>query len=192
MAKEWSFEKRGDTALFEKLSLEGAQSGLSWLTILRKREAYRKAFHDFDPVKVSGMTDSDVIRLMTSEGDKRDTVVRHEGKIRAVINNAQCIVNMSKEATGQLFDEFLWSFVNDKPILNKLKPGNAPSQSVESEAMSKALKKRGFKFVGPTTCYALMQSVGMVVDHPVESPEWIAAKLRLEARPGGFQWGRNR
>lgn len=198
MATEWGFEKRGDTALFEKLSLEGAQSGLSWLTILRKREAYRRAFHDFDVDQVAKMTDTDVNGLVNSASDApRDTIVRHRGKIQAVINNAQRILEMREEAPkgidkGMVLDQFLWGFVDDKPILNRWNGKNlteALAKTDVSEAMSKALKKKGFKFVGPTTCYAMMQSVGMVNDHPVNSPEWKGARDRLKQRPGGYQEG---
>ena len=191
MSTEWGFEKRGDVPLFEKLCLEGAQSGLSWLTILRKREAYRSVFHHFDPDQVARMTEDDVERILSTEGDPRDVVVRHGGKIRAVIQNAQCILKLRKDSSEQdaePFDTLLWSFVDDKPILNRLTNMNsAPSKSAESEAMSKALKKLGFKFVGPTTCYSLMQSMGMVIDHPFGTPEWEAARRRLEERPGGYQ-----
>ena len=194
MANEWSFEKRGDVVLFEKISLEGAQSGLSWRTILHKREAYRRAFFNFDPVKVATMTEQDVERILTqqpkNESSPRDVVVRHKGKIQSVIHNAKLIVQMQAAAAAEeegVFDHFLWSFVNDKPRLNRVEPGDSPSSSAESEAMSKALKKRGFKFVGPTTCYALMQAAGMVIDHPFDSPEWHLAYKRLQERPNGYQ-----
>ena len=201
MATEWGFEKRGDTVLFEKICLEGAQSGLSWLTILKKREAYRTTFLNFDIESVATMTDTDIQRILDSdEEDPTNMVVRHRGKIEATINNAKCIQAMYNEdkvtnpkvgKQKDLFDNFLWSFVDDKPILNtQWKHGegltNALSKSPESEAMSKALKKRGFRFVGPTTCYAMMQSVGMVIDHPAGSPEWDAAVERLKQRPGGY------
>ncbi|CAB9502111.1 DNA-3-methyladenine glycosylase [Seminavis robusta] len=201
MSREWGFEKRGDDALFEKICLEGAQSGLSWLTILRKREAYRSTFHNFDIGKVAVMTAKDVQRILdTNEEDPTNMVVRHRGKIEATINNAKCIQTMYEEEEEEgkedskhgIFDSFLWSFVNDKPILNThWKHGEglttALTKTPESEAMSKALKKKGFRFVGPTTCYAMMQSVGMVIDHPAGSPEWHAAVERLGKRPGGYQ-----
>lgn len=200
MATEWSFEKRGDQALFEKICLEGAQSGLSWLTILRKREAYRRTFFNFDPHKVAQMSPTDVQDIIDSKGDApRDTVVRHRGKIEATIHNARCLLAMQQESgdSEMTLDRFLWSFVDDKPILNrwgsKFNPydyaslNQCPSQTPESQAMSKELKKRGWKFVGPTTCYALMQSTGMVIDHPITSPEWEIARQRLLSRPGGFQ-----
>jgi DNA-3-methyladenine glycosylase I len=192
MATEWGFEKRGDVALFEKLSLEGAQSGLSWLTILRKRENYRRTFHHFDPVKVASMDTSDVERIVNETGT--ETVVRHRGKIQSVIHNAKCVLEMrsqaeSSSAGNQVLDDFLWSFVNHKPILNRWTSRDRPSTSEVSVAMSKALKKRGFKFVGPTTCYSMMQSVGMVIDHTVDTPEWEAAHERLRRREGGYQEG---
>lgn len=191
MANEWGFEKRGDVALFEKLSLEGAQSGLSWLTIFRKREHYRRTFHHFDPVKVASMDPSDVERIVNETGS--ETVVRHRGKIESVIHNAKCILEMRSQAElsadNQVLDDFLWSFVDHKPILNRWALRDAPSTSEVSVAMSKALKKRGFKFVGPTTCYSMMQAVGMVIDYPVDTPEWEAAHERLERREGGYQQG---
>jgi DNA-3-methyladenine glycosylase I len=190
--------------LFEKISLEGAQSGLSWLTILRKREAYRRVFHNFDVDRVAAMTQEDVERVLQEEDveNTRNIIVRHRGKIEAVINNAQCIQQMWRKEEQKrgdddhkqgnhdgVLDALLWSFVQDQPLLNSWNGqlSDAPSQTVESQAMSKALKKLGFKFVGPTTCYAMMQSLGMVIDHPVDSPEWKAAQERLNKRPGGFQ-----
>jgi DNA-3-methyladenine glycosylase I len=194
MRDEWGIEKRGDVALFEKLCLEGAQSGLSWLTILRKREAYRRVFFHFDPQQVANMTPQDVDEILqmkpVDKANARDVVVRHRGKLEAVINNAKCLVQMQQEGAGVgVLDTFLWSFVQDKPILNRWQGAlNAcPSKTAESEAMGKALKKMGWKFVGPTTCYAMMQAVGMVIDHPVNSEEWQVAQKRLQQRPGGYQ-----
>jgi DNA-3-methyladenine glycosylase I len=206
MAREWGIEKRGDVALFEKLSLEGAQSGLSWLTILRKRDAYRRVFHGFDIDRVAAMSERDVEAILSeSSSDSRQIVVRHRGKIEAVINNAQRIQRMLRDHRESnerrdgkadrgvnkhgVFDQFLWSFVGDAPMLNEWDGnlGSAATKSEESVAMSKALKSLGFKFVGPTTCYAMMQSVGMVIDHPSGSPEWREALDRLQKRPGGFQ-----
>ena len=209
--------KRGDVQLFEKMSLEGAQSGLSWLTILRKRKAYRRTFHNFDIDKVAAMTPKDVEKMLEQKDpEPTNMVVRHRGKIEATINNAKCIQKLrstfeddeQKSRKGHnetqnnaedhdsysgdnhgCFDDFLWGFVDNKPILNRWN-GNmadALSKSDESEAMSKALKRMGFKFVGATTCYAMMQSVGMVIDHPENSPEWEAAYQRLRSRPSGYQ-----
>ena len=191
MSMEWGFEKRGDRDLWEKLSLEGAQAGLSWKTILTKREAYRRTFHNFDVDKCAKMKNSDVTKILETEGSGPDIVVRHRGKIESVINNAQMIQKMRKSElkdSGQTFGEFLWSFVDGKPILNSWKSlSDVPSKTDESEAMSKALRKRGFRFVGPTTCYSMMQACGFVIDHPVDSKEWIEAKKNLENRPGGYQ-----
>ena len=212
--------QRGDVPLFEKISLEGAQSGLSWLTILRKRNAYRHHFHGFDIDKVAKMIPEDIesILSMKDEDNPRNLVVRHRGKLESIVNNAKCIQRMmqleekneenKKNGKGNqtiirtittkegkatknhgTFDAFLWSFVDDKPILNRWngKRSDMDAQSPESREMSKALKKLGFRFVGPTTCYAMMQSVGMVIDHPADSPEWKASHERLQARPGGYQ-----
>lgn len=187
MRDEWGREKHGDSELFEKMTLEGAQSGLSWLTILRKRQAYRTTFHNFDIEKVAAMTPADVDRILNSDTtDKNDMVVRHRGKIESTISNAQCIQQLDEP-----FGTFLWSFVNHQPILNQLDASlsNAPTKSKESEQMSKELKRRGFRFVGPTTMYALMQATGMVIDHPVDSPEWKDAHKRLQKRAGGYQEG---
>ena len=183
--------------------MDTAQSGLSWLTILRKRDAYRATFHNFDIDRVAQMTDKDVQRILdTTAEDPRDMVVRHRGKIQATIHNAKCLQQMyqerkkdkqqHQETAHGIFDAFLWSFVNDQPILNTVwKNGQSLSVACttcpESHAMSTALKQLGFKFAGPSTCYALMQSVRMVLDHPVGSPEWKQAKKRLEKRPGGYQ-----
>jgi len=178
------------------MSLEGAQSGLSWLTILRKRDAYRRVFYHFDIDKVAAMTESDIIRILAEE-DKihpHTIIVRHRGKIESVINNARCIQALQKKhpEDPDYLDSFLWSFVDNRPILNMKWHGeslhHALGQTKESQAMSKALKKEGFRFVGPTTMYAMMQSCGMVIDHPVNSPEWLTSKKYLEQeRLGGFQ-----
>lgn len=175
--------------------MEGAQSGLSWLTVLRKREAYRRVFHNFDVDEVAAMTQRDVERILSEEdkANTRNIVVRHRGKIESVIQNAQCIQELQKlhPENPDYFDEFIWSFVDNKPILNTQWHGEslerALSQSKESHAMSKALKSLGFRFVGPTTMYAMMQSSGLVIDHPVNSPEWIMARERLAKRNCGYQ-----
>jgi DNA-3-methyladenine glycosylase I len=188
MANEWGYEKRGDVDLFEKLCLEGAQSGLSWRTILNKRQAYRSTFYNFDIEKVSKMTKEDIDAILLSDKSGNDCVVRHRGKIESVVNNAKCILSMSEREEGYIsFSDYLWSFVDDKPILNAWKEfDRIPSKSMESEAMSKALKKHGFKFVGPTTCYSLMQSCGLVIDHPFNSPEWLKSYDILKQRQNGF------
>ena len=186
MSKEWSIEKRGNVELFEKLSLEGAQAGLSWRTILKKRDAYRRVFHNFQFDKVSIMNEDDVEKMISSEETGDNAVVKHRGKLLSVINNAKKVKAMVD--SNQSFNDFLWSFVDDKPILNSWKcTSDMPSKTSESERMSKELKRLGFKFVGPTTCYSLMQSCGMVIDHPAHTDEWRDAHERLKARPGGFQ-----
>lgn len=187
MADEWCVETHDEAELFEKLSLEGAASGLSWNNILTKRNAYRKTFHNFDIAKVAAMTDRDVKFILGEIGDPRNSlVVRHRGKIESVISNAKCIQKLQAENVN--FGEYLWSFVDNKPILNRIKSFESlPISSKESKAMSAALTKCGFQYVDPETCYSLMQSVGMVVDHPFKTPEWKAAHDRLQKRPGGYQ-----
>ncbi len=151
-----------DRLLFEFLVLEGAQAGLSWLTILRKRDNYRKAFHGFDFQRIARYTDADVERLLADPG-----IVRNRLKVASVIRNAQGVLAIRKEF-GSL-DAFLWSFVDGRPIGNARHGlGDIPARTEISDAMSKALKKRGFKFVGSTICYAFMQAVGMVNDHTTE------------------------
>jgi DNA-3-methyladenine glycosylase I len=152
---EWGFPVSDDRRLFEKLSLEGFQSGLSWRTILAKRENFRAAFHDFDFHRIARFTDRDVARLLKNEG-----IVRHRGKIEAVINNARRAQELVKRE-GSLA-AFLWRYAPDaKPLV---KPQTA-STSAESIALSKDLKKQGWKFVGPTTVYAFMQAMGLLNDH---------------------------
>ena len=191
MANEWGYEKHGDQALFEKLCLEGAQSGLSWRTILNKREAYRKAFHNFDIEKVANMTSNDIDQILNSGKTGDEMIVKHRGKIESVINNAkklQDLLPVVKAEGYKDFSDWLWSFVNHQPVLNSWKSlSDMPSKTDESEAMSKALKKNGFKFVGPTTCYSMMQSCGFVIDHPRDTKEWKASLDRLKKRKGGFQ-----
>lgn len=158
---EWGVPLRDSRALFEMLQLEGAQAGLSWITILRKRENYRRAFDGFDPTKIARYTPAKIEKLMGDEG-----IVRNRLKIEGVVASAQAYLAMEKE--GLAFSEFIWSFVDGKPIVNRLKPsGPVPAETDISQALSKALKKRGFKFVGPTIVYAFMQAVGMVNDHLV-------------------------
>lgn len=191
MTREWGNEKyyQTDNQLFEKLSLEGAQSGLSWRTILHKRDAYRRAFHQFDIDRVANMTCSDIDKLLTQESDNpTELVVRHRGKLESVINNAKIIKSLKIQGTIPSFKEYLWTFVDNKPILNSWKSfKDIPSKTAESEAMSKDLKKKGFKFVGPTTAYAFMQSCGFVIDHPVGTRLWSEAEEVFKAREGGYQ-----
>lgn len=153
--QEWGFPVDDDFRLFEKLSLEGFQSGLSWRTILAKRESFRKAFQGFDYNKVAQFTEKDVTRLLQDEG-----IVRHRGKIEAVINNAQCVVDLVQRE-GSLA-AYIWQF---EPNLEHVVTPQTASTSAESVALSKALKKQGWKFVGPTTVYAFMQAMGLVNDH---------------------------
>lgn len=159
--EEWGRPVTDDQMLYEKLCLEGFQSGLSWLTILRKRENFREAFHGFDLDSVARFTDRDVARLMDNAG-----IVRHRGKIEATINNARCAISLIEE-TGAI-SPFFWSFAVDAPYGHNTDRVNADTMvatSSESVALSKALKKRGWKFVGPTTVYSFMQSMGFVNDH---------------------------
>jgi DNA-3-methyladenine glycosylase I len=158
---EWGVPQHDDRVLFEFLILEGAQAGLSWETILKKRENYRKAFDDFDPAKVARYDARRAAKLMNDEG-----IVRNRLKIAATIQNAKSFLAVQKEFGT--FDRYLWQFVGGKPIVNKrtsLK--EIPATSPESDAMSKDLLKRNFKFVGSTICYAMMQACGLVNDHEV-------------------------
>jgi len=152
---EWGFPVADDQRLFEKLSLEGFQSGLSWRTILAKRENFRQAFHGFDFNRVARFTDKDVARLLQNEG-----IIRHRGKIEAVINNAQRAQEMVKQEGS--IAAFIWSY---EPDAKSLATPQTASTSAESIALSKELKKRGWKFVGPTTVYAFMQAMGLINDH---------------------------
>ena len=156
---EWGVPVHDDTRLFEMLILEGAQAGLSWQTVLNRREGYRAAFEGFDIERVAAFTEDDVERLMLDPG-----IIRHRGKIVATIGNARAALKVRAEF-GSL-DQFLWQFVNGTPVVNKWRSHQQiPAQTPASEALSAALRKRGFKFVGPTICYAFMQAVGMVNDH---------------------------
>ncbi len=157
--KEWGIPVHDDKLLFEFLILEGAQAGLSWITILRKRENYRKAFNNFEPAKISGYSDKKVEKLLNNSG-----IIRNKLKIYAAIQNAKSFLEVQKEFGS--FDKYIWQFVNGKPKINKWKSlKDVPAKTPESDLMSKDLRKRGFKFVGSTICYAFMQAVGMVNDH---------------------------
>ena len=159
---EWGVPIHDDRTLFEFLILEGAQAGLSWETVLKKRENYRKAFNNFDPVKVSRYGDKKIEALMGNKG-----IIRNRLKIASAVNNAKRFLEVQKEFGT--FDAYIWQFVNGKPITNRFKSmQEIPATTKESDAMSKDLKKRGFKFVGPTICYAHMQATGMVNDHVVD------------------------
>ncbi len=157
--EEWGVPSHDDTHLYEMLVLEGAQAGLSWSTILHKREGYRRAFAGFEPEAVARFTPKDVERLLQDSG-----IVRNRLKVESAISNARCVLEV-QEAEGSLA-AYLWSFVGGKPIVGKFREvGDIPAETAESGAMSKDLKRRGFRFVGPTACYAFMQSTGMVNDH---------------------------
>jgi DNA-3-methyladenine glycosylase I len=157
--EEWGVPSRNDRHLFEMLTLEGAQAGLSWSTILRKRDGYRKAFANFDARKVARLTQKDVERLLQDPG-----IVRNRLKVESTVNNAQRVVELDESLS-----DYLWSFVDGEPLVNKWrKLSELPAETAESKAMSKDLKKRGFRFVGPTVCYAFMQACGLVNDHTVD------------------------
>lgn len=157
--EEWGAPLHDDRGLFEFLILEGAQAGLSWDTILRKRENYRKAFDGFDANKVARYTDKKIAKLLQDEG-----IIRNRLKIASAISNAKAFLKVQKEFNS--FDKYIWSFVDGKPIVNKRTgPGQVPARTDVSDAISKDLKKRGFNFVGSTIMYAFMQATGMVNDH---------------------------
>lgn len=157
--KEWGVPLHDDQLLFEFLLLEGAQAGLSWITILRKRENYRKAFDHFDPVKISRYSDKKIEKLLQDPG-----IVRNKLKVNAAVTNAKAFLETQKEFGT--FDKYIWGFVGGKPIQNRFKTiQDIPASTDVSDVMSKNLKKRGFKFVGSTICYAFMQATGMVNDH---------------------------
>lgn len=159
---EWGVPLYDDQRIFEFLTLESAQAGLSWETILKKREGYRKAFKQFDPKKVAKMTDADVEKLL-----QNPNIIRNRLKIKATINNAKRFLEIQKEFGS--FATYMWSFVNHKPITHKLKSlKEYPATIPEAEVFAKDLKKRGFTFLGPTTVYAHMQATGMVNDHSVD------------------------
>ncbi len=157
--KEWGRPQHNDQKLFEFLILEGAQAGLSWTTILKRRAGYRKAFSDFDALVVAKYTQKHVEKLL-----KDKSIIRNKLKITSAINNAKQFLKIQEEFSS--FDYYVWGFVNHKPIKNKFKKlSDLPASTEISEKLSKDLKKRGFNFVGPTICYALMQAIGMVNDH---------------------------
>ncbi len=160
--REWGVPVHDDVRLFEFLVLEGAQAGLSWTTILRKRENYRRAFDNFDPAKVAGYDSSKVEELLADRG-----IVRNRRKIEAAIENARVLLEVQKEFGS--FDSYIWKFVGGRPIRNGWRElAQIPAETALSGQMSRDLKKRGFRFVGPSICYAFMQAVGMVNDHTVD------------------------
>ncbi len=172
---EWGVPVHKDRLLFEFLILEGAQAGLSWSTILRKRENYRRAFDNFDARKIARYGARDVQRLLADPG-----IVRNKLKIAATIQNAKALLELQQETT---LDRHLWSFVGGKPKQNRWRTlAEVPAHTVESDAMSQDLARRGFKFVGSTICYALMQATGMVNDHLVSCPRHCQVARMQQSR----------
>lgn len=159
--EEWGVPVHDDRKLFEMLILEGAQAGLSWSTILNKRDNYRAAFDNFDPRKVAAYGEEKITALLDNPG-----IVRNRLKVRSAVQNAQSFLRIQEEFGS--FDAYIWQFVDGRPLQNNWRSlSEIPAQTAESQAISKDLKKRGFNFVGPTICYAFMQAVGMVNDHVV-------------------------
>jgi DNA-3-methyladenine glycosylase I len=159
---EWGAPSRDERHLFEMLVLEGAQAGLSWLTILRKREGYRRALEGFDPERIARYGDAEIARLLADTG-----IVRNRLKVQAAVTNARALLDLREQGTG--LSDLLWRYVDGRPVQNAWRePSEVPSRTPQSDAMSRDLKRLGFKFVGTTICYALMQSVGMVNDHMVD------------------------
>jgi DNA-3-methyladenine glycosylase I len=166
--EEWGVPVHDDRLWFEFITLEGAQAGLSWDTILRKREAYRSAFKGFEPARVAKFGDRDIARLLADEG-----IVRNRLKINSTIGNAKAFLALQQEFGS--FDEYVWRFVGGRPLVNKWRTlKQVPARTVESDAMSKEMIGRGFKFVGSTICYAMMQATGMVNDHLVDCARYKA------------------
>jgi DNA-3-methyladenine glycosylase I len=159
--EEWGVPSRDDRHLFELLTLEGAQAGLSWITILRKREGYRRSFRDFDAEKVARYTQREVERLLEDPG-----IVRNRLKVESTVVNAARVLEVRQEHGS--FAAYLWSFVGDRPVVGRWRSlAELPAETELSRTLSKDLKRRGFRFVGPTVCYAFMQAVGLVNDHTV-------------------------
>ena len=159
--REWGVPVRDDRRLFEMLTLEGAQAGLSWRTVLLKREGYRRAFAEFDPAVVARYTPRRVETLLADA-----SAIRHRGKIESTISNARALLTLQE--SGETLADLVWSFVDNKPVVNRWKQStDVPPETPQSKALSKELKRRGFRFVGPTTCYAFMQAAGLVNDHLV-------------------------
>ena len=176
---EWGVPVTGDRALFEKLVLDGFQAGLSWITILRKRPAFRRAFDGFDPVRVARFGPRDVARLLRDEG-----IVRSRAKIEAAIANARAWESLMDVGGRGAFRDFLWQHVGHGTKVNRLRrPSDIRPTSRESERMAKSLKSVGFRFCGPTICYAFMQAVGMVNDHLVGCPRHAACERLARVAP---------
>ena len=177
--EEWGVPVHDDTVLFEVLTLEGAQAGLSWWTILRKREAYRKAFAHFDVRKVARFSQRKITQLLNDEG-----IVRNQLKIRSTIANARATLAVQRQM-GSL-DRFLWQFVSGAAVQNaRSRRQRVPARTAQSDAMSAALRAAGFSFVGSTICYALMQAVGMVNDHATDCFRWAEVQSLGHPRPVG-------
>ncbi len=182
--EEWGVPLHDDRALFELLVLEGAQAGLSWETILRKRAAYRAAFDGFDPARVAAYDEAKSRELLADAG-----IVRHRGKIAAAIANARGVLAVQQEFGS--FDDYLWRFVEGRPRQSTWRSlAELPARTPESEAMSADLRRRGFAFVGPTICYAFMQAVGMVNDHTVDCFRYQAIAAATGSATAGAAAGR--
>lgn len=169
--EEWGVPVHDENALYERIALEGFQSGLAWITVLRKREAFRAAFAGFDPLVVADYDEHDVERLLGDAG-----IIRHRGKIEATIANARALVTLHEQ--GRTLDELLWSFA--PPVADRTRPAtwrDVPAVTAESTAMAKELRRLGFRFVGPTTAYAAMQACGLVDDHLVTCPSAASAAV---------------
>jgi len=172
--QEWGVPVYDDRQLFEMLNLEGAQAGLSWITVLKKREHYRKVFDGFNPKKIAKYDQAKRDELLSDAG-----IIRNKLKVNAFIVNAQLYLDMQADSSSPNFSEYLWSFVGGKPIVNARKSlSDVPVTTAESDAMSKSLKKLGFKFIGSTICYAFMQATGMVNDHTVDCAFYHGPKKR--------------
>jgi DNA-3-methyladenine glycosylase I len=173
--EEWGVPTRDERELFELLTLEGAQAGLSWSTILRKREGYRAAFEGFDPERVARYGQRGVERLLADPG-----IVRNRLKVESTIANARAVLDLDGG-----FDELLWSFVGGTPKVTRRRTlGEVPAETAESKAMSKDLKRRGFRFVGPTVCYAFMQAAGLVNDHTIDCFRYAELSRLDNSTPG--------
>jgi DNA-3-methyladenine glycosylase I len=176
--EEWGVPEYDPRALYEKLVLDGFQAGLSWITILRKHENFRKAFHNFDPEKIARYGKRDVARLMKNEG-----IIRSEPKIKSAIRGAQLWLDIEEKESGG-FREFIWKHVDGKPLANRFKTTKQiPPKTKMSEELSKELKQRGFNFVGPVIVYAFAQAVGMVNDHVVSCYRHAAVEKLARQRP---------
>jgi len=173
--EEWGVPEHDDTRLFEMLILEGAQAGLSWLTILKKRENYRRAFAGFDPQRVARFNRRSIDRLLADPG-----IVRNRMKVEAAVRNARVVLEIRREC-GSL-DAFIWRFVDGKPKVNRWRSiKQIPASTEQSAAMSKELRRRGMNFVGPTICYAFMQAVGMVNDHTTDCFRYTGVRSRFDS-----------